>query len=41
MINSHLNFILKKFSNFYIKNFFQAFKVTKTDILKFLDKKMI
>ena len=34
IVNSHLNLIYKKFSNF-----FQAFKLKKTEILKFLNKK--
>ena len=39
IINSHFNFILKRFSNFLYQNFFQVFELTKTDILKFLNKK--
>ena len=30
---------LKNSQLFYIKNFFQLFELTKTDILKFLNKK--
>ena len=38
-MNLHLNFIFEKLLNSLYQNFFQAFELTKADILKFFNKK--